>query len=174
MTKKWMMLAGTGLLAAVLVLALVVPAVAQDATPTPQTPRSGRIWGRGFGIGFGGSGSWVTFDAAAEALGMTPEQLFSALHSGKTLDKVAEEKGVDVQVVKDAIEAAQAEARKAEIQEAVKEGKITQEQADWMLQGIEKGYMPMKGFRGHRGGCGGTGKEVTPSATPVTPTALAL
>jgi len=173
MTKKWMILAGTGLLAAVLILALVVPAVAQTATPAPQTPKSGRGWGRGFGFGFRGAGSWVTYDAAAKALGMTPEQLFTALHSGKTLDEIAEEKGVEMQTVTDAIKAAEKEAMKADIQQAVKDGKMTQEQADWMLQGVEKGYMPM-GRRGRGFGCGGWGKDSTPSATPVTPTSLAL
>jgi hypothetical protein len=37
----------------------------------------------------GGQGGWAVFDAAAKALGLTPEQLFTELHSGKTLSDVA-------------------------------------------------------------------------------------
>jgi hypothetical protein len=113
-------------------------------------------WDRGFGFGFGPGKSWATFDAVAEALGLTPEELFTELHSGKTLDEIATAKGVDLQKVQDAAQAAQLAERKAEIEQAVKEGTITQEQADWMLQGIDQGWMPM-GRGGHGHGMGGPG-----------------
>ncbi|MGQ9556058.1 MAG: hypothetical protein ACUVWR_18300 [Anaerolineae bacterium] len=39
------------------------------------------------------------------------------------------------------------EAMRAQIEQAVKDGKITREQADWLLQGLEKGYVPYgRGF----------------------------
>ena len=111
----------------------------------------------------------------AKALGLTPAELFTELHSGKTLDQIATAKGVDLQKVQDAAEAAELEARKAEIAQAVKDGTMTQEQADWLLKGMELGYMPMgRGGRGHgMGGKGGRGcfggtppSNTTPSATP--------
>ena len=75
----------------------------------------------------------------AEQLGMTADELASELEAGKTIAELAEEKGVDLQ-------AAQIEAMKERIQQAVEDGTMTQEQADWMLQGLEQGFMP--------GGCG--------------------
>jgi hypothetical protein len=172
MTKnKWMIAVGAGLMAAVLLLTLVVPACAQSATATPQTPLGLRGGGRG-GMCFGG-GSWDTFDAAAKALGMTPVELFSALHEGKTLEDVAKDKGVDVQTVQDAIKAAQEEAAKARIEQAVKDGELTREQADWMLKGFDLG-MPMGRGRGRGFGWDGRGKSSsgteTPSTAPVAPT----
>lgn len=174
MNKKWWMLAGLGLVVGMLVLSLAVPALAQDATPTvPTTPSADALggWGKGFGFGFCGGGSWATYDAVAEALGLTPVELFTELHSGKTLGEIATAKGVDLQKVQDAANAAQLAARKAEIEQAVKDGTITQEQADWMLKGIEQGWMPMgRGGRGHgmRGAppSSDSGSSTTPSVTP--------
>ena len=172
MNKKWLMLAGLGLVVGLLVLSLAVPALAQETTPTPANPNVLGGWGKGFDFGFRGGGSWATFDAVAKALGLTPAELFTELHSGKTLDQIATAKGVDLQKVQDAAEAAELEARKAEIAQAVKDGKMTQEQADWLLKGMELGYMPMgRGGRGHgmggRGCFGGTPpSNTTPSATP--------
>jgi hypothetical protein len=176
MSRKWLIVAGAGLVAALLVLTVAFPTFAQDPTPTPSTPATPKGWfgwGRGFGFGMrGGGDSWQNFDAVAEALGLTPEQLFTELHSGKTLEEVAEAKGVDLQKVYDAMQASQVEAFKAEIEQAVKDGKLTREQADWMLKGLELG-MIHGGRGGGRGfgrffGFGGRGshKGITPSATP--------
>jgi hypothetical protein len=176
MNKKWLMLAGLGLAAGMLVLSLAIPALAQDTTPTvPTTPPAEQAlggWDRGLNLRFGG-GSWATYDAVAEALGLTPVELFTELHSGKTVDEIATAKGVDLQKVQDAANAARLAEQKAAIEQALKDGTITQEQADWMLQGIEQGWMPMgRGGRGHgRGGMGlppgGTAPSTTtPSVTP--------
>jgi hypothetical protein len=158
---------------------------AQTDTPTPApntapaTPFGGRGMGRGFGLegfGFKGAGSWDNFDAMAKALNLTPTQLFEALHSGKTLDAIAKEQGVDLAKVQEAANAARTQAMKDAIAQAVKDGKMTQEQADWLLQGLEKGYMGRGrglefGF-GHgptgRGGMRGQGNRGT-APTPATP-----
>ena len=95
--------------------------------------------GRGFGLG--GPGSWANFDAMAKALNLTPTQLFEEMHSGKTLDEIAKTQGVDLAKVQEAANAARVQAMKDKIAQAVKDGKITQEQANWLLQGLEKGYM---------------------------------
>ncbi len=172
---------GVGLLLGLVGLLMVAPVFAQGNTPPTPTPGAGsglglgRGWGRGFGLGGGFGHFWAVFDAAAEALGLTPEQLFSELRSGKTLEEIAEARGVDIQEVYDAMQAARVQEMKEAIQQAVQDGRITQEQADWLLEGLEKGYFPMgrgfgRGFgRGLRG-CprwwGSTPSTPTPSATP--------
>ncbi len=180
MSKKSILGIGTALGLVVLVgllgLMLAAPVFAQGNTPpTTPTPDAGkglglgRGWGRGFGLGWGFGGSWATFDAIPEALGLTPEQLFSELRSGKTLEEIAEERGVDIQKVYEAAQAARVQQMKEAIQQAVKDGRMTQEQADWLLEGLEKGYFPMgRGF-GRGFGCPGWGNPPstpTPSPTP--------
>jgi polyhydroxyalkanoate synthesis regulator phasin len=61
---------------------------------------------------------------AATALGMTEADLGAALRSGKTIAQVANDKGVDVQKVIDAV----VSAGSARIDEAVAAGNLTQEQ----------------------------------------------
>ena len=109
-------------------------------------------------FGWGG-GSWTIFDTIAEALGLTPNELFTESHDeGKTVVEIAEERGVDLSAVKDTLDARRAEARQEAIQQAVEDGRITQEQADWMLEGIEQGYGLGFGGRGMgRGGHFGMG-----------------
>lgn len=75
---------------------------------------------------FDGMGPRETEGAAAKALGMTTDQLHTALEGGKSLAQVAKAKGVSVAtVVKAMVASAQ-----SEIASAVKNGKITQAQAD--------------------------------------------
>ena len=153
---------GAGVLALLaLVGALMVgTAFAQSGTPgaqaTPTAPKD-RALGFGKGLGFMGGGS-ADFDAMAKALNLTPTQLFEQLHSGKTLDEIAKAQGVDLTKIQEAAKAARVQAQKDRIAQAVKDGTMTQEQADWLLQGLEKGYTGkgMGGFDGgHRGGRGG-------------------
>jgi len=158
MTKKKLAVV-VGALALITVIGVVAAgaAFAQTAAPTPApnaapaTPFGGRGMERGFGLG--GPGSWADFDAMAAALNLTPTQLFEALHSGKTLDAIAKEQGVDLAKVQEATHAARTKAMKDKIAQAVKDGKITQQQGDWLLQGLENGYMG-KG----RGGMFGFGR----------------
>jgi hypothetical protein len=65
-------------------------------------------------------------DAAAKALGMSTSDLTTALRGGKTLLDLAGEKNVDVTKLRTAI----ADAEKAALDQAVKDGKMTQAQAD--------------------------------------------
>ena len=171
MSKKRLLLLSGGVLVALLVVGLIGVAVvsAQDPTPEP-TASSARLgagptdrpeagpsgWhagGRGRGglgpgllgrgmFGRDGGGQWTMFDTAAEALGLTPEELFAELHSGKSLEEIAEEQGVEMEAVQDALKAAQAEARQEAIKQAVEDGKMSQEQADWLLEGLEQGFFP--------------------------------
>lgn len=65
-------------------------------------------------------------DAAAKALGMSTNDLTTALQSGKTLLNLANDKKVDVTTLRTAI----ADAEKVAVDQAVKNGQLTQTQAD--------------------------------------------
>jgi hypothetical protein len=64
--------------------------------------------------------------AAAQALGMTVDELETALEEGKSLADVAAEKGVDAQRVTDAL----VNAANTRIDERLADGSLTQQQAD--------------------------------------------
>ncbi len=162
MTKRKLALV-MGVLALVTILGVVSvgAAFAQTGTPpsqaaptTPSQPDTGKL-GRGFGFGFGfRGGDTATFDAVAQALNLTPTQLFEQLHSGKTLNDIATAQGKTLSDVQTAMNASKVQAMKDKIAQAVKDGKITQEQADWLLQGLDKGYLQ----GGHGFGFGGRGR----------------
>ncbi len=160
MRKKTLALVSGATLVALLLTGLVgaTVAFAQEPTPEAEVPFAGRRGGRGggdFGRGMMGGfgGQWTTFDTMADALGLTPVELFTELHGGKTLEDVAEEQGVDLEALQETMQAAREDAMRKRIEQAVEDGKISQEQADWMLEGLENGYGPMgRGFGHGRGG----------------------
>jgi uncharacterized membrane protein len=138
---KKKLLIGAGVALIVLLLAgLGGAAFVFAQEPTPPIPFGRHGGGRGMGgfgrggFGWAGGGQWTMFDTAAEALELTPEELFAELHAGKGLDEIAEAKGVDVQTVYDAMSAARGEAMQQALQQAVEDGRITQEQADQMIE----------------------------------------
>jgi hypothetical protein len=57
-----------------------------------------------------------------------------------TLADIAEEKGVDIADVKAAVEAAQIAETRTAIEQAVTDEIITRDKADWLLEGLNKGY----------------------------------
>ena len=147
-----------GLLAvAALAAVLTSTVLAQEATPTPSpsepAPKvfGGHRMGRGMGRTIGGQ---IQLEAAAEALGMTTDELSTELWGGKTLADIAEEKGVDLQAVRDAVEAAQEQAVRDAIEQAVTDGTLTREHADWLLEGLDNGYWGGHGFGGFGPGFG--------------------
>ncbi len=79
--------------------------------------------------------------AAAEVLNMTTDELTSELQAGKHIAELAEEAGVEEQDVWDAINAVRVVEIRAEIAQAVEDGTMTQEKADWLLEGLDKGYL---------------------------------
>ena len=118
----------------------------------------GRSGFRGFAMGKSTTGQ-TGLDAAAEALGMTADELSLQLWGGRTLADLAEAAGVDLQEVQDAVEAARQAAMRDAIEQAVEDGNLTREQADWILQGIDSGYALRDGFMGGFGGrSGGRGR----------------
>jgi hypothetical protein len=151
--KKLAAVVGVVALIAVVGVLMAGTAFAQSGTPggqaTPGTPKA-PAFGFGRGMGFFG-GSIGNFDAMAKALNLTPTQLFEQLHSGKTLAEIAQAQNVDLTKVQEAANAARIQAMKDRIGQAVKAGTMTQAQADWLLQGLEKGFMG-KGMGSFRGG----------------------
>lgn len=122
----------------------------------------GRGAGRGMGPGMMGGASRdgtgplhsYMLNAFAQALGLTPEELQAQLDAGETMWTVAEAQGLSA----DEITALMLDARTSALNQAVADGVITQEQADWMIQrmGQGGGYGP--------GGCpmhGGYGPAAT-------------
>jgi len=158
--KNKMLIVIGGLLAALLVVG-VIGATGAFAQSSPT-----RIFhGGGPGGGRGGHGlGQVELDAAAKVLGMTSADLSTALQSRKTLEQVATDKGVDIQKVKDAIQAAHATEMRDRIKQAVTDGTITQANADWLLEGLDKGYIGVPGAFGFGGPHGPDGDR--PLAQP--------
>jgi uncharacterized protein (DUF433 family) len=101
------------------------------ATKEPAGPRGdhdmhgpvggGRFWGG------------APFDALAEALGMTVDEVRQALADGQTIADLAAAKGVALEDVAGALVAAQAE----RLQQAVDNGRLTQEDADAKIAQME-------------------------------------
>ena len=104
-------------------------------------------------------------DAAAKALGMTVEDLRSALEGGKSLATLAQEKGIDVATVVDALVAE----FKAHLDRGVASGLHTQAEADQKLadararlEAFVNGTAP-PGKPGRIGGFGGGRRGTTTS-----------
>jgi hypothetical protein len=156
--KLYVVLAAVGALALLLAGVSGVAVVsAQEPTPESEAVPSCGIWGWGRSLfGFGRGGEWTMFDTTAGALDLTPEELFSRLHDGKSLKEIAEEQGVELDAVQEALNAARDEAMRDAIKQAVENGDLSKEHADWLLKGLEQGYMLGRGF-GHGFGHGGRG-----------------
>jgi hypothetical protein len=109
------------------------------------------------GRGFGGQ---VGLEAAAEALDLEPDELTTQLWGGKSLADVAEEAGVKLKVVRDAVTAAHEAAMQDAIDQAEENGDLNSEHAEWLREGLNKGFMGRPGFGGFGGhpGCGGRGR----------------
>ncbi|ABB14110.1 DUF2680 domain-containing protein [Carboxydothermus hydrogenoformans] len=155
MKKEWgkKVIAGialTGLLVAA--APAVYAATTNDGTTSTTTKivQTYRGFGRHFGRAFGGM-----MDNVAKFLGIDVSTLINERHSGKTLAQIAKEKGKSEEELVNYL----VEQKKAQINQLVKDGKLTQAQADQMLQNITERTKQMvnsvdlgpKGFGHHRG-----------------------
>jgi hypothetical protein len=173
------------ILGVVLVLVVAGIALAQTVTPpvqsnVPATPAPLRGFGMGgFGMGGFGGVSWSRFDAAAKALNLTPTQLFEKLHGGETLAQVASDQGVSLATVQSAMQSAATTNRQSAlgnwIDQAQQAGRLTADQANWLRQGLQNGWLnrlfrglPFLGqpFLGTPGGMMGPGRMMRPGAGP--------
>jgi len=149
----------TGLMAA-FVVAIVLMGVTSvsaqdivDPTPVPGTGQGyGRTGIRGEGSGVMAVDQTIMHATLADALGMSVAEYEAAIANGETLATLALAQGVDMAdllVVMDAVHADAA-------QQAVDDGLVTQEQADWMQS--RRGGQAGQGGRGRMGqGMDGTG-----------------
>jgi hypothetical protein len=150
----------SGLLIVLVVIGAVgaTSAFAQSSTSTLE---------HGRGPGGGGRGlSDAALAAAAEALNMTTDELTAALQSGQTLEQIAEEAGVDFEDVQAAIQAVRETELQERIEQALADGTITQEHADWLLEGLEKGFLSGPGGFGFGGPHGGPRPDGAPPVQP--------
>jgi hypothetical protein len=139
-----------------LVVTMTGTVLAQEEPPAPESKPFG--WhGRGFGFGHPmgrGMGGQVGLEAIAEALDMTPDELSTQLWGGKTLADLAEKAGVSLEDLQEIVNAALEQAQRDAIEQAVTDGNLTREHADWLLEGLDKGYLGGRafgGFGGHPG-----------------------
>ena len=116
--------------------------------PGPGFGRHGGFGGPPFGHHVG-----VSLDAAATYLGLTEEQLRAQLASGKSLADIAKDKGKSVDGLKKAMTAD----LQAKLDQAVKDKRLTQAQADEILKRtnarlddlVDQAFQP--GMHGHHG-----------------------
>ncbi|MDF9407704.1 YckD family protein [Pelotomaculum isophthalicicum JI] len=98
--------------------------------------------GKDFGLGRLGflngkkglEGKGRNLDGMASALGITTEQLKTEMQAGKKIQDIVTGQGMTM----DQFYQKMLELKKAEISQAVTDGKMTQEQADKMLQRMEQ------------------------------------
>ena len=161
-----------GLLAALIVVgALGAFTVYADDSNPPSLPAGAFFDGRGPRGGPNGPHGLpqAELEAAAKALNMTTDELSTALQEGKTLEDIATTAGVDIQDVQDAINTVHREEMKTRIEQAVTDGTMTQDKADWLLEGLDKGYLDGPGFGFGFGRHGGRGFFGAPPADGQTP-----
>lgn len=104
-------------------------------------------------------------EAATAALGVTPQELRTALREGKSLADVAESKGV----AKDTLVAAMVEEAKAHLAEKVTAGRLTQAEADTRLAELTTKIteqVDRKGGPGRPGRGGERGDDPAPAPSP--------
>ena len=160
---------GIGIVAALIVAAVGVGAVlAQGSTLVAETPTEASDpggpdgdhgpGGRGGKRGLGGGGQ---MDIVAETLGMTTDELREALADGQTIAELAEAKGVALEDIAAALVTEHTE----RLQQAVENGRLTQEEADEkiaemqvkILEQLESGEFGGPVGPGVPGGCDGPG-----------------
>lgn len=93
-------------------------------------------------------------NTAAAALGMTAPELTQALDSGRSVEEIAQEKGVSLDSLKESLSTI----RQGALDELVAAGTLTREQADLMLQHMNDAeFMTLSaGTMMQSGGCHGT------------------
>lgn len=154
----------SGVIVGMFVLALGAAGLAYAQTQTPpsgDTPYGyGMMGGRGFRGGFGGGmmgpggGAYgplheYMFQAMADAFGLTEDELEARHADGETMWDLAEEQGLTAEE----FQAKMTEARSEAIDQALADGVLSEEQAEWMLDHMAQ--MPGAGFG--PGGCHGSG-----------------
>ncbi len=93
-------------------------------------------------------------EGLAELLGLTREELRDQLQDGKTLEELAEAAGVDLETYREGMRQTKQVDLETKIEEALANRDITQDHADWLLEGLDKGFLdsPFVGLGGRGSG----------------------
>ncbi len=137
---KWTIVAGAAVAAVVLLVGMAVGVGATFAQGPNTTPGAGLnqvgVCPYGYEGGMGqaaryGGQAWAgrTVDIVAQTLGISVDDLIAELQGGKSVAQVAQEHGVALDTVVNAIVAE----RETALDQAVADGRLTQEQVDQML-----------------------------------------
>jgi hypothetical protein len=123
-----------------LLVALVAPFLAGTGGSRvyAQSPSQKPLHALGHGRGPDGNLSLAALQIAEQKLGMTTAELITALQGSKTLEQIAQEKGIDYSSIQTAIQQQSQTDLRTHIQQAVTNGAITQEKASWLLEGVDK------------------------------------
>ncbi len=124
--NKWVVRFGMVVLAAAMALGTVGLAAAQEETP-PQGDQQ-----RPFLQAREGTVRGKIIDAIESATGLTREEIATQLRDGKTFNEILADNNIDPQVVIDAVTAVVTD----ELNQAVSNGRITQERADQVLENL--------------------------------------
>ena len=121
--NRWKKIAASSIAGVMLVGGLVGTTFAADPTPTTGCGPGAAGGGRGgaWGMGMPAIGATVLGD-----LGISQQELYTQRHEGKSLSQIAQSQGVNA----DKLVADMLAAKKAQLDQAVKDGRITQAQAD--------------------------------------------
>ncbi len=152
-----------------------VASTLDDALPQRDEHR----WGPGPGGPMRGPAMMRGLDVAAKALGMTDAELRTALMSGKTLADVAKDQGVPVDTVVTAL----VDSVTKDIDQAVADGRLTQDQADTFTKDLKAritdrvngvrpqwpGHHEMPGPSDLPGAPGGSGQDTPTTNTGYSP-----
>lgn len=95
-------------------------------------------------------------EAAANVLGLTTDEVTEAMTAGKSFTTLATERAVDA----DTLNAAIQQAHRAALDQAVSEGKLTQEQADLMVEHMSSVDHMGGGMMSQAASCHGSNKPV--------------
>jgi hypothetical protein len=157
---------------ATLVVALLSTAnvFAQGTPPTPPTPGTGygrgMMGGQGAGMGTGvAAGDGILHDKMisvyAQKLGISVDDLNARLAKGETMAQIASTKGLTAEQFTSLMTNARTQA----IDQAVKDGTLSQAQSDWMKQRGNGGGM----MGGNAGRGAGRGMRGNPTDCPYYP-----
>ena len=106
------------------------------------------------GIAYANGDTPNRMEILAELLGMTEDEIREGFQAGKSLEDMAEDAGVDFEDIKTSLQEAWQENFKEHIQEAIENGNLTKEHADWLTEGLEKGFLRGGHWFGGRGRMG--------------------
>jgi hypothetical protein len=158
--KKFLLIATALVVGIVAGAALMGTVLAAPGTPTPAVPG---LYGRGGMMGFGAMGGEMGMeDEVLALLHMTREQVVGERQAGKSLVQIAQAKGVTEQQLVDTILAA----KRADLDQLVRDGKLTQAQADQMYQNMQQ-TVPQAVNRTTTGSMWGNGGNAQPGDCPM-------